>query len=181
MPAEDDKPTPEVTPKEDEKKEPPAEPDKKEQPPAAAKTDEDSLKSKLAETEAQLKKLQKEKSEKEEAERVSKLSAEQKAAEYEAEIKKMKRENLIQNVRLSHGFTDKVFNAVVASGDTEEEIKKAFEDHKAALDEYIKAAGVKEAPGKGTEGGKRPDGKTPVGDNVPYLIRRGLVQEKKVV
>jgi len=153
--------------------------------PAAA---EDPAAAKLAEIQEQLKAAQAERdalkkaqADKEKAEREATLSAEQKHAEAEALVKTLQRDNLIARVRLSAGYTDKVYDVVRPDGDTEDEIKKAFEGHKAALDEFVKSQGAKPGQGGGTGGGITPGSEPAKTDNQPYLVRLGLVGKKQAV
>lgn len=136
---------------------------------------------KLEEAEAKLASLTKEKEDAAEAERQKNLTAEQKAAELEAKAKKAEREALIASVRLKHGFTDKVYESVAVSGDDEDAIKLAYEAHKTALDEYMKSQGPKAGQGGGTGDGKSPSGETKSDASSPYLVRMGLVKDKKAV
>lgn len=119
---------------------------------------------------------------KEKAAADAELSAAEKLAKRDAELAEAKREALIERVRRSNGFADKVYDVVAAKGETEDEVKAAYEAHKAALDEYVKAQGVKAAPGGGTGGGKAPDGKTE-GEKkgLTFLERKGYVNRKNAV
>jgi colicin import membrane protein len=158
-------------------------------PAPAAEPKGDDLKAQLEaatkareEAEAKAAKLEQEKKEREDAEAKAKMTAEEKAKALEEENARIKRENLIEKVRRANGYTDKVYDVVVPSGDTEDDIKKAFEGHKSALDEFVKAQGAKPGQGGGT-GGSSPDGKggNNQPDSRPYLEKIGLIKPKKVV
>lgn len=132
-------------------------------------------KAELAERLAKYELLEKEKEE-------AKKSLEQKQAEQAIELNNLKKQNLIQSVRLTHGFTDAVFNGLTISGETESEIKKSFESHKASLDAYVKAQGVVAAPGAGTTTNlgvekTKGDAKT----QVSWLEAKGLVKKAAIV
>ncbi len=136
------------------------------------------LQAKLAVAEKELKAFK----DKQKADEDVQKTAAEKLAEREKELASAKRDALVERVRRAHGFADKVYDAVVASGETEDDIKAVYASHKAALDEYVKSQGVKPAPGSGTGGGKAPDGKEGgKPDNRPYLVRLGLVEDKKAI
>jgi hypothetical protein len=117
---------------------------------------------------------------KEQEEADKQKSAEQRLAEKEAEIAKLSRTAMVERLRREGGFTDKVFDAVQPAGETDEDIKSSYEAFKKNLDEYAKTTGVKAGQGGGTEGGK-PDGKANTGAPIPFLVRKGLVNQKQVV
>lgn len=119
--------------------------------------------------------------ERKEKERTDKLSAEQKAAELEQKLKAAERSALVERVRRANGFGDAVYDVVTPEGDDEAAIKGSYEAYKKTLDEYLKANGAKEAPGKGTDGGKPPAGKDVEADKRPRLVRLGLVSPKEAV
>lgn len=144
---------------------------------AKAKAKEDAINAKLAAAEKELKAFR----DKEKAAADAEKTAAEKLAEREKELATAKREALVERVRRAHGFGDKVYDVVAAVGETEDEIKAAYEAHKTALDEYVKAQGVKSAPGGGTGGGKTPDGKDSKPENTPYLVKMGIVKPAKAV
>jgi hypothetical protein len=106
-------------------------------------------------------------------------TAEQRKAELEQELKETKRAALVERVRRVNGFADKVFDAVTANGETEDEIKAAYEAHKTALDEYVKAQAPKPGQGGGTVGAA-PGGKEEQ-KNVPRLVAAGFIKPKQAV
>jgi hypothetical protein len=137
----------------------------------------DALKKQLDDAKAMLAKYQ----EKEKAAAEAEKSKDQRLAERETEISNLKRQHLISQVRLDHGFTDAVFNAVQPSGDDADSIKAAFESHKANLDAYIKAQGSKPGQGGGTEtqAGKPQQEKTTA--SLGFLERHNLLQNKAAI
>jgi len=158
---------------------PPAVPPVPEPPkdPPAPKPEDDAAKAELANLKKELKAFK----DKEKLAADANKTAEEKAAELKLELATAKRDALVERVRRTHGFADKVYDVVAAVGETEDEIKAAYEGHKTALDEYVKAQGVKSAPGAGTGGAPPPDPKNPVADNRPYLIKMGIVKPKQAV
>jgi hypothetical protein len=162
-----------------------AEADAKAKAEADAKAKEDPAaewKAKAEAAEKRAAELEQKEKERADAEAKAKMTAEEKAKALEEENARIKRENLIEKVRRANGYTDKVYDVVVPSGDTEDDIKKAFEGHKSALDEFVKAQGAKPGQGGGT-GGSSPDGKggNNQPDSRPYLEKVGLIKPKKVV
>lgn len=152
----------------------PATPPKADPP---APKEDDASKAELAALKKELKAFK----DKEKAAADADKTAAEKLAEREKELADARRETLVERVRRAHGFSDKVYDAVVATGDTEDDIKKAYEAHKAALDEYLKAQGVKPAPGVGTGGAPPPDPAKPAADTRPYLVKMGIVKPKQAV
>ena len=120
--------------------------------------------------------------EKDAAELEKQKTAEQKVIERDVRIAELERNSLVEKIRREGGYSAAVFDVVNPTGKTEEEIKQAFETHKAALDEYAKSK-TKDAPGGGTGGGVQPKNSATKnrGDNTPYLVRMGLVKPKQAV
>ena len=167
---------------------PKKDPDPPSPAPAAPKKDPeskaDSEKSEIEKLNDQIAKQQKELEKfktKQKEEDDKNKTAQQLLEEQKAENARLKRENLIEKIRREGDYTGKVYDALTPLGETEEEIKKSYQDHKAALDELIAQSGGKSAQGKGTttlapetKGKAEPD-------NRPYLVKIGMIKDRTAV
>lgn len=149
--------------------------------PKVSDQDFNALKKQMDEQNKKLEAYQK----KEQEEADKQKSAEQKRVEAEGKLAQVQRENTIAQVRLTNGFTDKIFQSFTPTGETAEEIKASFEAQKASLDEYVKAKGGKPSgQGGGTDSPSVDPKKSTTQNktnNVSYLEQIGLVKPKTAV